>query len=175
MTTLRSPGTTVPWYHLVWFAGHIPRQSTVLWFAILNKLSTHDRISLFTPGPLACTLCHQGMESHDHLFFSFPYSTFVWQGIQHRMRLTLSATTWDTFIVWAGTKWKRNIPGHVIPRLSLGAVVYGLWQERNARTFKNVLRTKHQLLQDVTSQILLQLRAKYRKDPQLHVYEERWL
>ena len=113
--TIRAPGHTIHWYYLVWFSGHLPRHSIVLWFAILNRLSTHDRISLFMPGPLACTLCHKGMESHDHLFFTCPYSTFVWQGIQHRLGMTIPATSWDAFITWVGNTWKLSIPGMSSP------------------------------------------------------------
>ena len=37
---LRGTQTKVPWYHLVWFTGNIPRHSFIVWLAMLNKLST---------------------------------------------------------------------------------------------------------------------------------------
>ena len=172
---IRTPGPSVQWYSLVWFAGHLPRHSTVLWFAIQDRLSTHDRIMRFTPGPLACSLCHRGMESHDHLFFTCSYSTFVLQGVQRRLGVTIPTSTWQDFIAWAGSTWKRNIPGHVIPRICLGAIVYCIWQERNARTFKNTIKSKYRLLQDICAQTRLQIQIKYRNDPQLSLYEGRWL
>ena len=173
-TSVRPPGPKVAWYHLLWFPGHLPRHSIIVWFAILHRLSTHDRIFMFTPGPLACHLCHQGMESHDHLFFTCPYSSFVWQGIQHRLGVAVPSSSWDSIIAWAGDTWRKNAPGHIIPRICLGVVVYSIWKERNARTFKNETKSRTRLLQDIQSQVLLQIQTKYRTDPQLSLYEDNW-
>ena len=172
--SIRPPSPTVPWFYLVWFPGHLPRHSIVVWFAILKRLSTHDRIASFTLGPFACSLCNQGMETHDHLFFNCPYSSFVWQGIQQSLGVVIPTSTWDIFFGWAGSTWRRNSPGHIIPRICLGATVYSIWQERNARTFKNELRTKHRLLVDIRYQICSQIQIKYKHDPRLQVYTDRW-
>ena len=38
----------VLWYDLVWKAGGIPMHAFIVWLPIQNKLSTHDRIFMFT-------------------------------------------------------------------------------------------------------------------------------
>ena len=121
---LRGPQPKVSWYHLVWFTGNIPRHSFIVWLAMLNKLSTQDRIWKFTPGPLACVLCYKDIESHDHLFFACDYSSFIWQGIMSRFTMDGSPMDWSSFIGWAASKWKSKKPKDIMPRMCLESAIY---------------------------------------------------
>lgn len=59
------PANTI--HHLLWFKGHIPRQSFILWLASQGRLRTIDR--LHTVGSItntACILCGMDIENHDH-------------------------------------------------------------------------------------------------------------
>ena len=150
---LRNQSPKVPWARLIWFPGNLPRNSFISWLAILNRLSTHDRIFKFTPGPLACVLCHSGMENHDHLFFSCAYSSFVWQGIAQRLDNATAPVSWGALVEWASRAWKKKSPGHIVSKMFLGSAVYNIWRERNARSFKMEAKTKEKLLQDICCQV----------------------
>ena len=171
---LRNPSPKVPWFRLVWFPGNIPRQSFITWLAILNRLSTHDRIFKFTPGPLACVFCHKGMESHDHLFFQCPFSSFVWQGILRRLGIDHPVTTWEVLVDWAARVWKGKNPAHIIPKMAFGSAIYHLWRERNARSFKLEAKPKEKVLQNICHHISLQVIIKWRTDPHLSHYLDNW-
>ncbi|KAI8529978.1 hypothetical protein RHMOL_Rhmol11G0017900 [Rhododendron molle] len=64
---LRTSFLRVLWHKVVWFPAHIPKCSFVTWLAILNRLSTADRLVSFKLNiSPQCGLC-PGSESHDHL------------------------------------------------------------------------------------------------------------
>ena len=171
---LIAPSPKVPWHRLIWFPGNTPRHSFISWLAILQRLSTHDRIYSFTPGPLACVFCHSGMESHDHLFFNCSYSNFIWQGLLHRMDTSCPAVTWESIVNWAAGTWRRKTTQHTILKMCLGAAIYGIWKERNARTFKFEAKPKDRLLLEIKSLIACQIQCKRKNDPQLSQFMERW-
>ena len=171
---LRNPTPKVPWYRLIWFLGNIPRHSFISWLAILNRLSTHDRIFTFTPGPLACVLCHQGMETHDHLFFDCSFSSFVWQGILQRLKISHSAPSWGSLVDWASRSWKKMIPSHLIPKMCLGLAIYSIWKERNARIERSEAKSKEQILHALCLSISNQIHIKWKNDPHLPQYVARW-
>ena len=158
---LRVHNPTVPWYNIVWCQGGVPRQNFILWLATQYRLSTHDRIYKFTLGPLACMLCQNHMETHDHLFFACPYSSFVWQDLMRRCGLTWNGHNWNETLLWMAQYLKGKKPHHMIPKLCLGAAVYGLWRERNNRTFKHTCCPKELILQNLVAQINSLIRLKW--------------
>nr|GEU43590.1 hypothetical protein [Tanacetum cinerariifolium] len=61
----------VDWYKVVWFNRNIPRHARVLWMALLNRLSTQDRIAVWKPNDVIhCVFCKQCLDSIEHLFFT---------------------------------------------------------------------------------------------------------
>ena len=154
--------------------GNIPRHSFITWLAILNKLSTHDRIMLYTRGPLACVLCHTAMETHDHLFFKCSYSSFIWQGFLVTMDLSHPVLSWNSFVNWASKAWKQKKPQLIIQKMCLGMAVYSIWKERNARSFKFEAKSKERVFQEITRQISTQIQIKWRDDPILPSLIARW-
>ncbi|CAH1428278.1 unnamed protein product [Lactuca virosa] len=65
-------GDKVPWYDIVWYGNCIPRNSFILWLAILNRLKTHDRVKGWEiSGNLLCPFCAISSDSHDHLLFKW--------------------------------------------------------------------------------------------------------
>ena len=172
---LRGDHPRVPWHHLVWFTGNIPRHSFIVWLAMLNKLSTQDRIWKFTPGPLACVLCHKAMESHDHLFFTCEFSSFIWQGIMSRFNMDGFPLDWSTFTVWAASKWKSKKPKDIMPRMCLGATIYAIWRERNARIFRLEGKPRERVCRDIITNTHAQVSIKWAKDPKVTDYLSLWL
>jgi hypothetical protein len=75
-------------HQLLWFKGHIPRQSFILWLAGLGRLRTMDR--LHSAGIItnaACSFCGTHTESHEHLFFECQTSQTVWQTVNARANI----------------------------------------------------------------------------------------
>ena len=65
----------VPWAKLVWESWSIPRYNFILWPAVLGKLRTRDRLQFLQINPL-CVFYWVDEESHNHVFFSFPWPLF---------------------------------------------------------------------------------------------------
>ena len=172
---LRGSQPRVPWYHLVWFSENIPRHSFIVWLAILNKLATQDRIWKFTPGPLACVLCHKDIESHDHIFFTCDYSSIIWQDIMRRFSMVGAPVVWNSFIGWAASKWKSKKPADIMPRMCLGAVIYAIWKERNARIFRIGGTPKERVLRDIITNLHVQVSIKWSKEPKLQELLALWM
>ena len=167
---IRVPGPKVPWHRLIWVPGNTPRHSFITWLAILNKLSTHDRIMLYTPGPLACVLCHSAMESHNHLFFECSFSLFIWQGILHTLGSPIQLLQWNDWVDWASKAWKPKKPLHTIAKMSFGMTIYSIWKERNDEN-------QHWPLQDplhVPSGPITRARAKKLKETFSGLIQEIW-
>ena len=70
----------VPWRHVVWFHGSIPRASFILWLAVQRRLGTQDRLFHLALGT-SCLLCNSQLETLDHLFFECPFSHQLWTKI----------------------------------------------------------------------------------------------
>ncbi|KAJ0008203.1 hypothetical protein Pint_30736 [Pistacia integerrima] len=82
-------------HHLLWFPGHIPRHSFILWLASLGRLHTMDRLS--SHGVITssrCVLCRSATETHDHLFFKCDFSSYVWQEVTTRTLSTWPTLSW---------------------------------------------------------------------------------
>ncbi|AAC24057.1 Contains similarity to reverse transcriptase-like protein gb/2244803 from A. thaliana chromosome 4 contig gb/Z97336 [Arabidopsis thaliana] len=56
---LRTISPTITWHKGVWFTHATPRQSFCVWLAVLNRLSTGDRMRMWNVGATdTCFLCH---------------------------------------------------------------------------------------------------------------------
>ncbi|XP_048627704.1 uncharacterized protein LOC125596654 [Brassica napus] len=72
---LRGMQARVDWFEGVWFRYSTPRFSFHTWVAILDRLPTGDRISLWNGGiAVMCPLCKDCPETRNHLFFQCKYS-----------------------------------------------------------------------------------------------------
>ncbi|XP_031260174.1 uncharacterized protein LOC116118323 [Pistacia vera] len=82
-------------HHLLWFPEHIPHPSFILWVASLGQLHTMDRLN--SHGVITssrCDLCRSATETHDHLFFSYDFSSDVWREVTTRMLSTWPTLSW---------------------------------------------------------------------------------
>ena len=128
----RPVGSTISWHRVVWEQWSLPKYSFILWLAALGKLRTQDRLR-FIPIDPACVFCRQEGESHRHLFFLCGWPCQLWTIIKDWLRITRDMNSLSSALRWLHPK-KRNMAARM-RRLSLGIVVYLIWEERNRRIF----------------------------------------
>jgi hypothetical protein len=58
----------------------------------MDKLHTYQIITL-----LICILCGFHVETHDHMFFEWPFSTLVWGTLMNRTLIGWPTMTWWSF------------------------------------------------------------------------------
>ena len=122
-------------------------------------LKTHDKLRFWEAYPtLSYGFCHNGSNSHDHLFFECPYPNQVRSGLKPKLNLRVVSDNWTDIIRDFGQAAKGKSIWAIIRRLVLVGTVYHLWQERNDRIFKNKRRSYDMVVKtisdDVRSKIL---------------------
>ncbi|GJW15975.1 reverse transcriptase zinc-binding domain-containing protein [Tanacetum coccineum] len=137
----------------MWFSQCCPKHSFVMWLAVHGRLATQDRISKWKPNEkYLCPLCGKCADSHDHLFFSCEFSSKVWCYLCKKIECTLPFI-WATIVhVIVGLGFKNNI-NNITRRLLIGASVYMIWKERNARIFMNKKQTEDEVIRQIEDNI----------------------
>lgn len=119
------------WERVVWEQWSLPRYAFILWLAVLGKLKTKDRL---TYTDTTCVLCSQDEESHAHLFFSCRWTSLLWAKVRSWLNNNRRMSTLHSAIRGLNTG-KKDLNSRM-RRVSLGIVVYLIWQERNKRVFE---------------------------------------
>ncbi|GAA0167318.1 reverse transcriptase [Lithospermum erythrorhizon] len=103
-----------------------------------SRLSTNDRLcSWGMEVDPHCVLCG-GLESHDHLFFVYPYSAEVWRVLLQRLGEYRGAMPWVQERLWVeATMGGRSFPKR-IKQVAFVSTLAVLWEERNLRCFQGV-------------------------------------
>lgn len=172
---LRNQFPKVEWSQLIWFSAHIPKCSTITWLAILNRLSTEDRLVMFgIKSASYCSLCG-GSESHDHLFFNCPYSASVWQSLCTKRNVDWSPKSWRDWITFLSSFKGKSLRSIVI-RLVLTVSVYHIWIERNVRKFQNKLCSVEVVVHKICSIVRSRLLSltPLPQGPQANWYNTEW-
>lgn len=155
---LRPQGEEVLWSKVVWFPNLIPKHAFILWLLMHERLPTQDKILKWYPNMnLRCSLCNNGQDSHDYLFFNCNYSRMVWQQMKRVSRIQCLDNSWkgvlDELIALPNVKsiWI------IVQKLVFAASVYFLWQERNVRLFQNNKRKWEDLCSVIQNNVRLKL------------------
>jgi hypothetical protein len=131
--SLRPQGSAVPWEKTVWEQWSLPRCNFILWLAMLGKLRTRDRLR-FIHTDTFCIFCMHEEESHEHLFFGFPWTSSLWNKTKDWLRINRRMTTLKSAVRGLSTR-KKNLEARM-RRVSLSMIVYLIWEERNKRIFE---------------------------------------
>ncbi|XP_013663372.1 uncharacterized protein LOC106368038 [Brassica napus] len=76
---MREGSEECSWFRGVWFSKATPKLAFITWLAMLDRLSTMDRVSQWINGvDQKCVLCNSSLETRDHIFFDCSYSSEVW-------------------------------------------------------------------------------------------------
>ncbi|XP_020262871.1 uncharacterized protein LOC109838852 [Asparagus officinalis] len=150
-----------PWVNIVWGGLHYPKHSAILWLAVLSRLLTKDW--LCSMGMLdinQCILCADignHLESRNHLFFYYRYSSYVWNKLMAWLELSWRSCSWDHVLGW----YNNNLRGvgfmKKLKRMVLSGTVYWIWKERNMRIFQQKTRSPDQLVREVKISLLLKV------------------
>lgn len=150
--TMVGQGPTVPWEHIVWIKGGIPKHSFLTWLFLLNRCPTKDRlVSWGLQTSPQCVLCNSVPESRDHLFFSCPYSWNLWNELARRCGF-VPERLWDTLLARLQGLRNQSWSGRLV-LLCWQCCIYWIWQERNGRIHRNSFRSPDTISSLVDRQI----------------------
>ncbi|XP_021996206.1 uncharacterized protein LOC110893404 [Helianthus annuus] len=144
--SIRRRAEEVDWVKFVWFPQCIPKHAFFMWLVMRRKLLTQDKILQWDfarrkkMNMMCCLLCYANVDSHDHLFFDCNYATQVWIKVRDKGGMSSVGPDWNAIIDWLGARANSKSAINFISRLLVAAAVYFVWQERNARLFKNQTR-----------------------------------
>jgi hypothetical protein len=117
--------------NLIWFLG-------LSWSGNLGLCpditSFCDRFRFLQLDPL-CVFCRVDEKSHNHLFFSCPWTSLLWRMIKSWLYLHKRMATINSVI--CGLPSSRNNTASRMRRVSLGILIYLIWEERSKRVFDN--------------------------------------
>ncbi|XP_010672333.2 uncharacterized protein LOC104888918 [Beta vulgaris subsp. vulgaris] len=86
---LKGDAQRVNWNRLICNNQATPESKFVLWLALHNKLATADRINTWNIScRIICSLCDSVDETIQHLFFDYPYATYISSRICHILHST---------------------------------------------------------------------------------------
>ncbi|XP_022024390.1 uncharacterized protein LOC110924702 [Helianthus annuus] len=161
--SVRYHAVEVEWCRLVWFGQCIPRHAFLLWLIMRRKLLTQDKILSWdlsrrkNMNMMCCLLCYANHDSHTHLFFECKYSSQVWMLVRQKAGMGSVHANWDDIVNWLLDRSKSNLASVYVAKLSVAATAYFIWQERNARLFRNQVRPPESLSETIIQQVRYKL------------------
>ncbi|GJQ89659.1 hypothetical protein Tco_0000798 [Tanacetum coccineum] len=145
--SIRPRGTSVDWYHLVWFSQHIPRHAIHLWLVIKRKLKTQDSLRQWD----------------------------VWDGMKPLIRMPNIPSSLSLIVEFLISLANKRSARSVIAKLVFAASCYFVWQERKNRLFLKQKRTSDLVLNVIMSTVRLKLLScKFRKSKNIQMLLHLW-
>ncbi|KAF5759840.1 putative RNA-directed DNA polymerase [Helianthus annuus] len=142
----RSREQEIDWVNIVWFAQCIPRHAFLMWLIMRRKLLTQDIILQWdlsrrkNMNMMCCLLYYENVDSHEHLFFECSFSSKVWLMVREKAGMANVDQKWSSIVSWLKARGRSKTAAHFVSKLVVGATAYVIWQERNARLFRNQTR-----------------------------------
>ncbi|XP_022015014.1 uncharacterized protein LOC110914533 [Helianthus annuus] len=174
--SVRHRESEVDWSGIVWFAQCIPRHAFMMWLIMKRKLLTQDKILQWdfsrrkNMNMMCCLLCYENFDSHQHLFFECKFSDEVWNMIRGKVGMEAVCSRWADITEWLCARIRSKKVEIYVAKLLVAAAAYTIWQERNARLFRNQLRppemVKDAILKTVRYKLMgakLKINARVRK------------
>ncbi|KAJ0907226.1 putative reverse transcriptase zinc-binding domain-containing protein [Helianthus annuus] len=168
--SFRQRDQEVNWVKFIWFPQCIPKHAFFMWLVIRRKLLTQDKILQWdisrrkNMNMMCCLLCYADIDSHAHLFFECSYSTQVWSTVRNKGGMGNVGSDWDSIVNWMAGRSCSKSAANYISRLVLAAATYFIWQERNARLFKNQTRPPDVLCDTILHTVRYKLMGVKLKD-----------
>ena len=126
---------------VVWRGLAPPRVELLVWFILLERLNTKDRLRKFKCIPeenSLCTLCLEDNESISHLFFSCPVAWRLWFNCMQWWNISFCypSKPVDFFSAWIGAPFKGFDKTLWISMMYV--VLWSIWKIRNRIIFDDV-------------------------------------
>ncbi|XP_022003027.1 uncharacterized protein LOC110900447 [Helianthus annuus] len=153
----------VEWCRIVWFGQCIPRHAFLMWHIMRRKLLTQDKILSWdfsrrkNMNMMCCLLCYANHDSHNHLFFECKFSDQIWHKVRHKAGMESVQSKWEDIVNWLVVRSRSKSARNYVARLLVAATAYFIWQERNARLFKNELRPPEAIIELIIQQVRYKL------------------
>ncbi|KAK1303264.1 hypothetical protein QJS10_CPB11g00610 [Acorus calamus] len=141
-----------------WDPVQTPRHSYTTWLALLDKLSTLQRLQ--KQGLLhstQCPLCFRGSDEVHHLFFKCGYSSFIWLSLLSKLGLPHAIC--QTLPDWVECikKLHLQLPLLKVVKVFFASSIGLIWRKRCSRIFHSQCKHKSMVLREIitTSRIRL--------------------
>lgn len=130
---IRKEYTEQRWSKCIWFKYATPKYSFHTWTAMLDRLSTCDRMMRWNSAiDPTCVLCNQEVESRNHLFFSCAYSSHIWRKLMGSLLWTGYSERWEDIVEIMLAPSHDRIKLFLI-KYTFQAAAHSIWRERNNR------------------------------------------
>ncbi|CAH1444098.1 unnamed protein product [Lactuca virosa] len=147
----------VDWHDLVWFQNRIPSHYFILWFAILGRLRTQDRMKNWKDSnEFCCAFCNNQVDSHSHLFFECNFPMEVWDLMKGKVKLKHKPGNWFEIIQELQCSLKVRSIDSFIKKIALAASIYHIWNERNKRLFGRERNSVENVVKNIIEDIKTQ-------------------
>jgi hypothetical protein len=147
-----------PFVQLIWKPWATPRCRLFAWLLAQNRLMTADRLlARQWPNGYFCPLCMRNLETTTHLFVECPLSRTIWEKVATLAAApTLDPATWDVHhrvVDWMGGL-ATGLPNAEASRVRSWAmlVLWHIWLERNARTFRASTSTVESIIAKIADE-----------------------
>ncbi|KAH0752152.1 hypothetical protein KY285_005300 [Solanum tuberosum] len=135
---LRGEYIKVPWRRMTCNNQGSPKWLFALYLAINRRLYTRDRLARWgITNDTLCPLCMEAHETHQHLFFTCIYSRMLCQKLLNWLSINRASNGWTEELNWAVEHASSKTIIAEVYRMTLAAIIYYIWQERNYRIFQN--------------------------------------
>jgi hypothetical protein len=170
----------IHWLKLAWFSQCILKHSFMLWLVIHKKIRTQDKLRAWgianrnCMNMMCCLLCFSGFETHGHLFFECIYTRRLWEAVCSKLSWIVPKD-WDDLILSLVPFAASRSIANVTRKLCVGAVVYHVWCERNARFHGRGEKTTTILLNSILEDVWYRiLGLKFRRRDHVASYLAGW-
>lgn len=131
---IRKKGQIVPWSELVWYAKCISKHAFICWLAMLNRLSTQDRmLDWGLIHSAKCVFCQASWEDRNHLFFGCGWTSAIWKKLLKICLISRSHGQWEEEIEWLLKNCQGKSLSILLLKLCFASYIYHVWIERNNR------------------------------------------
>ncbi|KAL8492494.1 hypothetical protein ACS0TY_023899 [Phlomoides rotata] len=151
---LRSSHPRVGWSSWIWGSFIPPCHSTLIWRAIWGKLHTADWLRHFgVHGPTVCFLCHNDLESLDHIFAHcyFPRNLLCKVTDLFDLNLYYDISFMDVFSQATTFQFGKQLS--CLWRIAFIKIVWSVWHARNRAVFDEVQPFVHRSLAFILASI----------------------
>ncbi|XVF57159.1 hypothetical protein PTKIN_Ptkin06aG0181800 [Pterospermum kingtungense] len=135
--------------------------------AILNRFPTKDRLLKWEMQVSDhCLLCHNLVDTRDHLFFGCNFSRKIWQSVLLLCNLRRDVLSWNEELHWASKKLKGKSLLSTILRWAWLAFIYFIWKERSFKLHRQVEHSEGHIVDEIKQMIQVKVSdfIKIKKD-----------